>query len=141
MHLDLCYFQPDRVVAVMLFMQETCSFRNRNGTLTELYIDGETSCLTLGDVVKLKAEDPEAAEQIARLLPAFDGKASGNAREDAREVGNKISELVARLGLRQNLTEKAVSKDQVPIIVGRATGGMTEGPVYEAVTRLVEGLY
>ena len=92
-------------------------------------------------MVKLKAEDPEAATQIARLLPAVDGKASGNTREDAREVGNKISELVARLGLRQNLTEKAVSKDQVSIIVGRATGGMTEGPFYDAVTRLVEGLY
>ena len=104
-------------------------------------IDGETSCLTLGDVVKLKAEDAEDAKQIARLLPAIGGQASGDAREDAREVGGRIIELVATLGLRQTLTGKGVGKDQVPIIVGRATGGMIEGPMYDAVTHLVEGLY
>ena len=92
-------------------------------------------------MVKLKAEDPADAKQIARLLPALDGKASGNVRDDAREVGTRINELVATLDLCQNLTEKGVSRDQVPIIVERATGGMTQGPVYDAVTRLVEGLY
>ena len=91
-------------------------------------------------MVKLKAET-EDAKQIARLLPATGGKPSGNAREDAREVGSRIMELVATLGLRQNLTERGVGKDQVPIIVARATGGMKEGPVHDAVTHLVEGLY
>lgn len=92
-------------------------------------------------MVKLKAENADDAEQIARLLPATGGKACGNAREDAREVGSRIIELVATLGLRQNLTGKGVGKDQIPIIVVRATGGMTEGPMYDAVTHLVEGLY
>lgn len=106
----------------------------------DLSIDGETSCLTLGDVVKTKA-DTEDATQIARLLSATGGKPSGDIQEDAREVGNRINELVATLGLRTSLSEKGVGKDQVPIIVSRALNGMTEGPVYDAVTRLVEGLY
>ena len=91
-------------------------------------------------MVKLKAEDAKDAEQIARLLPATGGQPSGHVQEDAQEVGNRINELVATLGLRQNLTEKGVGKDQIPIIVGRATGGMTEGPVYDAVRHLIEGL-
>lgn len=91
-------------------------------------------------MVRLKAET-EDAKQIARLLPATGGKPSGSARQDAREVGSRIVDLVVTLGLCQNLTERRVGKDQVPIIVGRATGDMKEGPVYDAVTQLVEGLY
>ena len=104
-------------------------------------VDGETSCLTLGDVVMLKAQCPKDAEQIARLLPIVGGKESGNVQDDAREVGMRINGLVDSLGLRQTLTEKGVGRNQIPIIVARATGGATDGPLHEAVTRLVEGLY
>ena len=62
-------------------------------------------------------------------------------QKDAQEVGSRINDLVATLHLRQNLTEIKVGKDQIPIIVGRATGGKTEGPLFDAVAQLVEGLY
>ena len=92
-------------------------------------------------MVKLKADNAEDAKQIAILLPATGGKASGDVREDAQEVGSRIIGLITTLGLRQNLTERGVDKDQVPIIVGRATGGITERPMHDAVKHLVEGLY
>lgn len=102
---------------------------------------GITSCMTLGHVVKLKAEDPEAAKAVARLLP-FLGKAkSGNEKEDAKAVGDAILGLVSELGLKTTLTEKGVGKDQLDIIVQRATGGQKEGAVYDKVAELVKGLY
>ena len=104
--------------------------------------DGETSCLTLGHVVKFKAQDnTEDALQIARLLPAIGGTPSGDVLKDALQVGDNIIMLVETLGLSQSLTERGVGKDQVPIIVDRATGGMKEGQLYDAVKRLVEGLF
>ena len=60
---------------------------------------------------------------------------------DAEQVGDKIKELVATLGLTQTLSENGIDRDQTPIIVSRAIGGVTEGPLYDSVTRLVEKLY
>jgi alcohol dehydrogenase class IV len=102
---------------------------------------GVTSCLTLGHVVKLKAEDPKSASAVSRLLPFIGGTRSGNDRQDAEKVGDMILKLVADLGLKTTLTEKKVGKDQVSIIVERATGGMKSGPVYDKVKLLVENLY
>lgn len=106
-------------------------------------IDGETSCLTLGSVVMFKAQSKrDHAEQIARLLPATGAKRSGDDLKDALEVGSRITGLVEALGLRPcTLTERGIGKDQISVIVERATGGMMEGPMYDAVTRLVEGFY
>jgi alcohol dehydrogenase class IV len=102
---------------------------------------GITSCMTLGHVARLKAEDPKAAKAIARLLP-FLGKAqTGNDKEDAQKVGDEILGLVQSLGLKTTLTEKGVGKDQVGIIVQRATGGQKEGVMYDKVAELVKGLY
>ena len=134
----LC-LQPDTVVALVITSRRS-SFPGHTWH-ANLSIDGETSCLILGDVVKLKADNAEDAKQIVRLLPATGGKASGDVREDAREVGSRIIGLVTTLGLRQSLTERRLDKDQVPIIVGRATDGITEGPMHHAVKHLVEGLY
>ncbi|KAH9831318.1 Iron-containing alcohol dehydrogenase, partial [Teratosphaeria destructans] len=67
-------------------------------------------------------------------------KASGDATRDAVAVGDAILELVQRLGLRTTLTERGVGRDQVDVITRTATG-TDSGPVYEAVKRLVEGLY
>ena len=104
---------------------------------------GITSCLTLGHVVKLKARSSDRdAKQIARLLPATGAQASGNELEDALEVGDRILGLVESLGLRQgSLSERGVGKGEIPIIVQRATGGMKEGPLFDAVTQLVESLF
>lgn len=102
---------------------------------------GVTSCLTLGHVVKLKAEDPGVANAISRLLPFIGGSRSGSDRQDAEKVGDMILKLVSDLGLKTTLTEKSVGKDQVSIIVERATGGMKSGPLFDKVKLLVENLY
>lgn len=102
---------------------------------------GVTSCLTLGHVVKLKAEDPASAEQIARMAPFIGLSRTGNDQEDAKQVGQAILDLVQNLGLKTSLTERGVEHDQVPIIVKRATGGQEIGPLVDKVTALVKGLY
>lgn len=90
----------------------------------------------------LKAQSKEEdAKQIAKLLPATGGKSTGDDLKDALEVGARIVGLVDTLGLHQTLTDRGVTKEEIPIIVERATGGMKEGPIYDAVTRLVEGFY
>lgn len=103
---------------------------------------GETSCLTLGNVVKLKAKgSKDDAEQIARMLPRIGGQTSDNPEADAQQVGNRINRLVNELGLHQSLTDRGVGKDQVNIITERATGGQKEGQLFDAVKSLVEGLW
>jgi len=103
---------------------------------------GVTSCMTLGHVVQLKAKtDPNAAASIARLLPMIGGKRSGDDVQDAVQVGKRILQLVDELDLKTTLTEKGVGKDQLDVIVQRATGGQKDGKVYDAVRKLVEGLY
>ena len=75
---------------------------------------GITSCLTLGHVVKLKAQSSEEdAQQLARMAPFIGVQSSGDSKKDAVAVGNAILNLVERLGLKTTLTEKCVGKDQV----------------------------
>jgi alcohol dehydrogenase class IV len=102
---------------------------------------GITSCITLGRVVKLKAEDPAAAEQIVRLLPFLGERQSGDNRKDAEKMGEKIRELVRGLGLDVVLGEYDVGKDQIGVITKRA-GGKEEGDeLYGRVEGLVKELY
>jgi len=101
---------------------------------------GITSCLTLGHVVKLKANDPAAADQVARLLPFIGESASDDAKKDATEVGDRILGLVKVLDLDIDLRNYKVSKDQIPVITKRATG-QENGEVYDAVEGLVKGLF
>ena len=58
---------------------------------------GITSCLTLGEVVKLKAEDPVAVEQIARILPFIGFSASGDQKRMQR-VGDEIIDFGEEAG-------------------------------------------
>lgn len=103
---------------------------------------GITSCLTLGKVVKLKAEDPESAEQIARILPFIGMTPSGDNKKDAEKVGDAIVDLVKRLGLETTLTEYKVGEDQIPKIVALGTGGKEPSdPLYKKVEGLVKTLY
>jgi len=102
---------------------------------------GVTSCLTLGHVVKLKAEEPASAEQIARMAPFVGLTRGGHDEQDAKQVGQTILDLVENLGLKTTLTERRVGRDQVPIIVKRALGGTESGPLYDKVVALVEALY
>ena len=102
---------------------------------------GITSCLTLGHVVKLKAQSSEEdAAQIARMAPRIGLKPSGDNKKDAVAVGDAILELVKKLDLYTTLTEKGVSKGDVAKITTMATK-QESGPVFDAVSKLVEGLY
>jgi len=102
---------------------------------------GETSALTLGHVVKLKAQtDEEAAVQIARLVPLLGLQASGDPQKDATLIGDKVLDLVKELGFTETLSDRKIGKDQVDIITERATK-QKEGKVYDAVKKLVENLY
>jgi alcohol dehydrogenase class IV len=101
---------------------------------------GITSCLTLGHVVKLKANDSSAADQISRLLPFIGESASGDSKRDAEKVGDRILKLVRDLGLDSDLSKYKVGQDQIPVITKRATG-QESGDVYNAVEELVKGLF
>jgi alcohol dehydrogenase class IV len=102
---------------------------------------GITSCLTLGHVVKLKAESSdEDAAQIARMAPFIGLKTSGDSRKDGVAVGDAILELVEKLELKTTLTEKGVGRDQVQTITKLATRSES-GPVFDKVKELVVGLY
>ena len=84
----------------------------------------------------------EDAKQIARLLPTTGAQYSDDVVKDACEVGDRILKLVDDLGISPGtLSDRGVSRDEIPIIVGRACGGITEGPTYDAVFRLVESLF
>ncbi|KAL1594364.1 hypothetical protein SLS60_010124 [Paraconiothyrium brasiliense] len=102
---------------------------------------GITSCLTLGHVVKLKAEDPSAAARVARLLPFISETRTGNDRKDAAKVGDRILGLVKELGLDHDLRNYQVDKDQIPVITKRATGQEEGGELYGKVEALVKGLF
>ncbi|KAF2264057.1 Dehydroquinate synthase-like protein [Lojkania enalia] len=101
---------------------------------------GITSCLTLGHVVKLKAEDPTAAEQVARLLPFLGEARSGDNKKDAEKVGDRILEFVRDLDLDYDLRNYKIGRDQIPVITKRATG-QEEGDLYKKVEGLVKGLF
>jgi alcohol dehydrogenase class IV len=103
---------------------------------------GITSCMSLGHVLKLKAgNSKDDAEQIARMAPFIGLRRSEDDVKDATAVGDAVLRLVEDLGLKTNLTEKGVGKDQLHVIAKRATGGKEEGDAYEQVKKLVEGLY
>jgi alcohol dehydrogenase class IV len=102
---------------------------------------GITSCLTLGHVVKLKAEDPDSARQIARMAPFLGLDVTGNISQDAEGVGQAILDLVASLGLKTSLTARGVSQEQIPIIVKRALGGIESGALFDRVAELVKQLF
>lgn len=101
---------------------------------------GITSCLTLGKVVKLKAEKPEEAEQIARALPFIGQASSGDSKQDAIKVGDAIEQLVRNLGLESSLKQYGIGKDQAPNITKMATRGQEEGPMYDQVLGIVNTL-
>ena len=101
---------------------------------------GITSCLTLGHVVKLQAADPEAAQQIGRLLPFIGEEKSGDDKRDAERVGERVLNLVEELGLDNDLRNYKVDRGQIRIITERATG-QKEGDLFKKVEGIVKGLF
>lgn len=104
---------------------------------------GFTSCMTLGKVIQLKAhESPVNASQISRLIGATGGNPTGDDLKDALEVGDRVLALVQSLKLDfGNLSSRGISRDEIPIIVQRALGEITEGPLYNNVQKLVQSLF
>ena len=99
---------------------------------------GITSCISLAAVVRLKAENAEDAAQIARALPFVGQSRSGNDRKDALKVADAIEDLVQDLGLASRLRDYNVGSDQVPTVAKTATRS-DSGPLYDAVTKILEG--
>ncbi|KAL8675474.1 MAG: hypothetical protein Q9168_000175 [Polycauliona sp. 1 TL-2023] len=97
---------------------------------------GMTSCLTLPSVVRLKADDPKHAGQIARILPFIGSKRSGDDKRDAMDVGDAIDDLLRRLGLQSTLREYNVGEDQIATITKLATQS-DEGELYDKVASLI----
>ncbi|KAL8986747.1 MAG: hypothetical protein Q9177_003987 [Variospora cf. flavescens] len=98
---------------------------------------GTTSCLTLAGVVRLKAEKPEDAEQLAKVLPYIGRTRSGDNRKDAVAVGYAIDDLLKDLGLVTTLKEHKVGEDQVHKIAKLATR-TEEGRLYDSIVSLVK---
>ena len=98
---------------------------------------GITSCITLAGVVRLKAQNPEDAAQIARALPFIGQSRSGDDKKDAIKMGDAIEHLVKDLGLETRLSEYNVGKDQVPVVAKAATR-TDSGPLFDSVSKIVE---
>ncbi|KAL8850097.1 MAG: hypothetical protein Q9221_004958 [Calogaya cf. arnoldii] len=99
---------------------------------------GIASCLTLPSVVRLKADNAEDAEQIARILPFIGQQRSGKDKEDAIRVGDAIDKLLNTSGLDTTLKEYNVKEDQIPKITKMATNS-DQGELYDKVASLVKG--
>ena len=97
---------------------------------------GITSCLTLAGVVRLKAQDPNDAAQLARILPFIGQSKSGDDNADAIKVGDAIDKLINELELGSTLKQYGVGEDQIPKITKLATK-LEEGELYDRVSSLV----
>ena len=98
---------------------------------------GITSCITLASVVRLKAQNPEDAAQLARALPFIGHSRSRDDKKDAIKMGDAIEHLVKDLGLDTRLSEYNVGKDQVPVVAKSATR-TDSGPLFDSVSKIVE---
>ena len=98
---------------------------------------GLTSCITLAGVVRLKAQNPEDAAQLARALPFIGQSRSGDDKKDAIKLGDAIEHLVKDLGLDTRLSEYNVGKDQIPVVAKSATR-TDSGPLFDSVSKIVE---
>ena len=107
---------------------------------------GVTSCLTLGEVVKLKGR---AGVDVGMVLEVLGEKRTRSTEGDGERVGSMVNELVERVGEKTTLSEKGVGKDEVEVILKRASGGLSEkeGRSEEEekqigeLRKLVEGLF
>ena len=98
---------------------------------------GITSCITLAGVVRVKAQNPEDAAQLARALPFIGQSRSGDDKKDSIKLGDAIEHLVKDLGLDTRLSEYNVGKDQIPVVAKSATR-TDSGPLFDSVSKIVE---
>ena len=72
---------------------------------------GITSCLSLAPTVHFKADNPEEAKQIARIIPYIGKTSAGSDEKDAHIVGDAIAGLVKELGHNTTLTAVCFTED------------------------------
>lgn len=65
---------------------------------------GITSCLSLAPTVHFKAQNPDEARQIARIIPYIGKQSTGSDEGDAHVVADAIIGLVEELGHKTTLT-------------------------------------
>lgn len=98
---------------------------------------GITSCITLAGVVRLKANNPEDAVQLARALPFIGVSRSGDDKKDTIAVGDAVGKLVIDLGLESTLSEYGVGRDHVSVVANTAIKS-DSGDLFDSVSKIVE---
>ncbi|KAF1359511.1 alcohol dehydrogenase [Lizonia empirigonia] len=104
---------------------------------------GITSCLSLTPVVRLKANNPKEAEQIARILPYISRQSTGDNNKDAQVVADAISDLVEQLGLQTTLTAYSVptGEEEEDAIASRALHGNKDHKDFANLKQIIRTLY
>lgn len=98
---------------------------------------GITSCISLAGVVKLKARDPVAAAQLARVLPTIGQSRSGNDRADTIKVGDAVDRLLKELELESTLSQYGVREDQI-LKIAKMVTRTDQGELYDGVVSIVK---
>lgn len=103
---------------------------------------GMTSCLTLAPVVALQASiaTSEHKRALAKALFYLQIPSSGAVESDVQVLAHAIEHLVIELGLRTDLGQCGVPKNDVPQIVEQALGSKDDER-FGKVVKILENLY
>ncbi|EJD52735.1 alcohol dehydrogenase IV [Auricularia subglabra TFB-10046 SS5] len=103
---------------------------------------GFTSCLTLAPTVHLQVTiaEQEDKERLAKALRFIGVASTGSVEGDVHALADAIAKLVADLGLKTNLTECKVPREDAARIAELAVGGKDKA-IYGDVVKLVESIY
>ncbi|XPS93677.1 hypothetical protein M3J09_003020 [Ascochyta lentis] len=104
---------------------------------------GITSCLSLAPVVRLKANNPSEAQQIARIMPYINKQGTGDSSKDAQVVADAIADLVEQLGLKTTLTAYNVptGEEEEDAIASRALHGNKDHKDFTNLKQIIKSLY
>ncbi|KAJ4322056.1 hypothetical protein N0V94_002635 [Neodidymelliopsis sp. IMI 364377] len=104
---------------------------------------GITSCLSLAPVVHSKANNPDEAKQIARIVPYINKSSTGDDNKDAHVVADAIADLVEQLGLKTTLTAYNVptGDEEENAIASRALHGDKDHRDFANLKQIVRALY
>ncbi|KAI9509496.1 alcohol dehydrogenase IV [Russula earlei] len=102
---------------------------------------GITSCLTLAPTIKLKAKvaSTEDKQWLAGVLPQLKQPSTGSVDSDVVKLSELIDGLVRDLGLKTDLDQYKVPREDLPAVAERALGGRTE--IHGDVVAFLEKLY
>ncbi|KAI0318236.1 alcohol dehydrogenase IV [Amylostereum chailletii] len=102
---------------------------------------GITSCLTLAPTVRLKASiaAPEDKQSLADSLFYLREPSTGSVEGDVLKLSELIDELVTNLGLKSNLEQYNVPREDLAGIAERALGAQLDD--VDKVVGLLESIY